>query len=484
MLVTTGIPPHFFALLIPERPSQRPPVESGRGRSPQVTLTRLGRRFYSPTLASPLKRRPAEVAARGGGAMNGRESIQTMGNTGMKRSTTSVAQRRFPPLSGRKRLSRLPVRRCTSATVALVGLALCVFASGCRSGVTSLSAPKWWSFGDAKSANAKNFSSAPAFGGSVATASADSTIKKPSEVATAYPTTSTPNGYAMAGSAPAASAAAAAVIPAATAEPSAVTYGVTPPARSQSMPAVTSQVASTTIDPSVPQMGRYESMPAPPAPAPAAPPPPAASGFAAGYPAPAAPLAPPPADPAATATAGMAPAPSAFPATAGYEPVRERLAENRSIDGLGPAAAVAAANPGLTPVEQPPLAEPAASSGYRNISGSRFAGGTPALPAVAAAAPFVPPPAPVTPAAATPPAATPPAVWTPPGAASGGPAATPAVAPPRRPDPVYRPAGTSSYKPSEQILVDDPPASPSAVRTAGYEMPFPTAPRDPQPIDQ
>jgi len=409
-----------------------------------------------------------------------------MGNTGMKRSKASVAQRRFPPLSGSERLSRPPVRRCTSATLALVGLAFCVFAGGCRSGVTSLSAPKWWSFGDAKSANAKNFSSAPAFGGTAATASADSTIKKPSEVATAYPTTSTPNGYAMAGSAPAGSAATA--IPAATAEPTAVTYGVTPPTRSQSMPPVTSQVASTTLDPSVPQMGRYESMPAPPAPSPAAPPPPAASGFAAGYPAPA--PAAVSADPAATATAGMGPAPSAFPATAGYEPVRERLAENRSIDGLGPAAAVAAANPGLAPVEQPPMAEPAASSGYRNVSGSRFAGGgTPALPAVAATAPLVPPPAAippaaVAPAAATPPAASPPAAWTPPAAASGGPAATPAVAPPRRPDPVYRPAGTSSYKPSEQILVDDPPASPSAVRTAGYETPFQNAPHDSQPIDQ
>jgi hypothetical protein len=456
--------------------------------------------------------------------MNGRESIQTMGNTGMKRSTASVAQRRVPPFSGwasascpwkkpsltffhsvdpRKRRGfpesttaassggldlpqpphPLPVWRCTGATLALVGLAICVFAGGCRSGVTSLSAPKWWSFGDAKSANAKNFSSAPAFGGSAATASADSTIKKPSEVATAYPTTSTPNGYAMAGSTPAGSAAAAAVIPAATSEPAAVTYGLTPPTRSQSVPAVTSQVASTTIDPSVPQMGRYESMPAPPAPAPAVPPPPAASGFAAGYPAPAPAAAA--ADPAATATAGMAAAPSAFPATAGYEPVRERLAENRSIDALGPAAAVAAANPGLAPVEQSPMADPAASSGYRNVSGSRFAGGgTPALPAVAATAPLVPPPAAVPPAAAMPPAATPPAAWTPPAAASGGPAATPAVPPPRRPDPVYRPAGTSSYKPSEQILVDDPPASPSAVRTAGYETPFQIAPHDPQPIDQ
>jgi len=405
-----------------------------------------------------------------------------MGNTGMKRSTASVAQRRFPPLSGWESARRLSVRRCTNATLPLVGLALCVLASGCRSGVTSLSAPKWWAFGDAKSANAKNFSSAPAFGGSASTTSAEGTIQKPSEVATAYPTTSTPNGYAMAGSAPAAAAAAA--IPAATAEPSAVTYGVTP-TRSQSMPAVTSQVASTTLDPSVPQMGRYESMPAPPAPAPAAPPP-AASGFAAGYPAPAAPLGPAPADPAATATAGMAPAPSAFPATAGYEPVRERLAENRSIDALGPAAAVAAANPGLAPVEQSPLADPASNSGYRNVSGSRFAGGgTPALPAaMTAAAPLVPPPAAIPPAAATPPAATPPAAWTPPAAASGGPAATPAVPPPRRPDPVYRPAGTSSYRPSEQILVDDPPASPSAVRTAGYEVPFPAAPRDPQPLDQ
>ena len=63
-------------------------------------------------------------------------------------------------------------------------------ASGCRSGASTMSAPSWWSFGGGKAADTEKLSAAPPFEGSV---------KKPSESAAPYPTTTTPNSYAMAG---------------------------------------------------------------------------------------------------------------------------------------------------------------------------------------------------------------------------------------------------------------------------------------------
>jgi hypothetical protein len=49
---------------------------------------------------------------------------------------------------------------------------------------------------------------------------------------------------------------------------------------------------------------------------------------------------------------------------------------------------------------------------------------------------------------------------------------TPGEGPVRRPDPGYRPGGTSSYRPSRAILAGDPPAGESGgVRTVGFETP-------------
>jgi hypothetical protein len=50
--------------------------------------------------------------------------------------------------------------------------------------------------------------------------------------------------------------------------------------------------------------------------------------------------------------------------------------------------------------------------------------------------------------------------------------------PTRRPDPGYRPGGTSSYRPSRTILADDAPADSSPVRQVSFEAAIPpeTAP--------
>jgi hypothetical protein len=51
----------------------------------------------------------------------------------------------------------------------------------------------------------------------------------------------------------------------------------------------------------------------------------------------------------------------------------------------------------------------------------------------------------------------------------------------RRPDPGYRPAGTSSYRPSGALLADDAPAvpvaAPAEVQSAAFETEV-AAPRD------
>jgi hypothetical protein len=61
----------------------------------------------------------------------------------------------------------------------------------------------------------------------------------------------------------------------------------------------------------------------------------------------------------------------------------------------------------------------------------------------------------------------------PPGSAGGVPPTgngPPATRPGRRPDPMYRPAGTSSYRPAQPIFADDPEPS-GPVRMATYEEP-------------
>jgi hypothetical protein len=111
---------------------------------------------------------------------------------------------------------------------------------------------------------------------------------------------------------------------------------------------------------------------------------------------------------------------------------------------------------------------------YDAGSSSRFGGGSAIdqpLPPPAAAS-VLPAALEPLPAAATPAGAVP----------SGGFPAPPAAAPPaapvspaaplRRADPVYRPGGTSSYRPSRAILAaEPPPTTPGAVRPVGFEAP-------------
>ena len=56
------------------------------------------------------------------------------------------------------------------------------------------------------------------------------------------------------------------------------------------------------------------------------------------------------------------------------------------------------------------------------------------------------------------------------------PAAAPSsLAPPtptRRPDPGYRPGGTSTYRPSRTLLAGDSGAEPAAIQPVSFEMPM------------
>ena len=328
---------------------------------------------------------------------------------------------------------------------------LAALATGCKSGSWGAK-PSWWSFGGTPSASA--LTAAPSF-------DKDKGITKPSEAAKPYPTTNTPEGYALSDatktdpSAPAETQAAAVA-------PTAVTYGASPPpAAAPAAPAAApAAVAQTSVGP---QVGPYASL----QPQSPTPPPPAAI------------------DPAGAATAGMAAAPAfgdAAPPTAqvpAARPPAARYADASGGQAWPPAAAPAA------PAAPVAAAAPAGDGRYGVSTGSRFGGGPadfappPAGPAPTAPleAPAVPPPAapPITPAApaiapaALVPAVTPPAA-VPPSAAPG--AVLPgAITPPtRRADPGYRPGGTSSYRPSKTILAGEEPAAPG-VLPASFEAP-------------
>lgn len=302
-------------------------------------------------------------------------------------------------------------------------------ASGCRSGTSTFSAPSWWAFGNPAGSDPEKLAAAPPFDGK----SADAPIAKPSQTATPYPTTTTPNSYSVTDATrglpnePVAAATA-------PVEQTAVTYGSTPPPPAagvtQSSTAISSPVSSIQTPPATastappaspaggPQVGPYATLPGQI---------PTAGDSQ--------PLAPPPLASAA---------PGSFPATAGYEPAT-RMAD----------------------ASAPPAAEPSAASRYSSSSSSRFGGGieppqssSPAAAALLPAAPLSPPPA-SPPAASAAPQQVPPPM----------PGAVPSAAPTRRPDPGYRPGGTSSYRPARSILADDQPTTPSAVRTAAYEVP-------------
>jgi hypothetical protein len=323
-------------------------------------------------------------------------------------------------------------RRCGSAFGQLgVGLlfAIAIVSSGCRSGTSTFSSPSWWAFGNSAGSDPEKLAAAPPFDGKTA----DGKITKPSQTATPYPTTTTPNSYSVADATrglpndPAA-------VATAPVEQAAVTYGSTPPPAAV---AQTPAAAGATISSMTSPMTAPSTMPST-TPMAAAPPPggPQVGPYAslpgqiptAGN---AQPLVPPP----------LADAPaSGFPATAGYEPAA------RMADASTPAAA-----------------DPTATSRYSSSTSSRFGGGLepppsapPAASALLPAAPLTPPPA----ASSIPQSVPPPTQG-----------AVPSPPPARRPDPGYRPGGTSSYRPARSILADEQPTPPSAVRTAAYEVP-------------
>jgi len=385
-----------------------------------------------------------------------------------------------------------PARRGRLGAIAIGLLIASLAGGGCRSGVRSMTAPKWPSFGTAKPKGIDDSALAAA-------PKIDASTQKPSTAATPYPTTSTPAGYVVNDSSPTAGAAAPGIQTAAT-DPAMVTYGATPPpqlAAAASDPrAMAGLPEASAPQPISPQVGPYASLPAPP--------PPAQSPAPPGLPPASLPLEPvPPAAEVAAAPPGggypVAPpaTSSAFPSTAGYEPsrvadARGGVAAEAAAPGLA-AAGVAAAAP-LAPINPPesgtsaryasdrsrygdPLAAdpapaapasayqapPAADAGWAGagFAGSGFAGAG-ALPPAAAAPAVAPPPAPFPTA---PPAALP--------AANPDGLTSPPV---RRPDPVFRPGGTSSYRPAEQIFVDEQPVAPSAVRTASFETVAPPLP--------
>jgi hypothetical protein len=322
-------------------------------------------------------------------------------------------------------------RRGTAFGQVSVGLVLAIafVSTGCRSGTSTFSSPSWWAFGNSAGTDPEKLAAAPPFDGKAA----DGKITKPSQTATPYPTTTTPNGYSVADANrglpndPAA-------VATAPVEQAAVTYGSTPPpslapvAQSPAAPMTSPSTApiAATPPPGGPQVGPYASLPG--------------QIPTAGN---AQPLAPPP-------LAGATP--GSFPATAGYEPAA-RMADAATL----------------------PAAEPAAASRYSSSPSSRFGGGLEPAPSAPPATSSLLPAAPLSPPPAAPPASS----FVPSPAASSVPqpvsppaqGAMPSTPPTRRPDPGYRPGGTSSYRPARSILADEQPSPPSAVRTAAYEVP-------------
>ena len=360
-----------------------------------------------------------------------------------------------------------PRRRRDAATTALFAAALmgCVVpAIGCKTG-TSFTKPSWMTFGGTPKADTDALASAPPYGGD---------IKKPSESAKQYPTTSTPSGYVISGTATPADAVAQQFQAAQPQAP--VVYGSTPLPQSTAATAVAATTPSAlsqqpTPSSVTPQVGPYATLAGDSIPPPGQPLPPISpsttpsmantSGMSS--------MSSMTATPAEAALPNAAysnfSAPAASPMTAA--PPAPRMADARAAD---PAAAIPAA---ALPTEQPAYG----NSRYSASTGSRFGGTEAASFSPAAAFPPASSAAPMESGFAAPAAASPlgaPATVSPPAspASSAAPGLLqPSAQPVRRPDPFYRPGGTSSYRPSRTILADDSAPAAAAVRTASYEEP-------------
>lgn len=390
--------------------------------------------------------------------------------------TTRWKQARAGSLrSARGVASRLP-------RVAAVMLCCALPAAGCKTG-TALSKPSWWTFGGGKD-NAGTLASAPPYEGD---------IKKPSESAVPYPTTSTPSGYVITGSSGG---------PALAAQPQAsqptgpVVYGSTPPAAAgpvaanaaspSAMTAAAAGGVAAGAQPLSPQVGPYSALAGDTIPPPGQPLPPIGPTTSAVPPA-----SVPVENPLPGAGGSSFPAVQAAtspPAQAGgFDPVPARMADSRFAAPAMPATPPAATSAGPAAFAPPAStalpAEPVgqAAGRYATGSGSRFAGAAEAgLPLSAGGATVASPASYGRPDEALPPPSGTPYTGYPgqaaPAAAPPAQPATPGLLQPsgppvRRPDSGWRPGGTSSYRPSGAILADDAPPATGGVRTAAFEEP-------------
>lgn len=370
--------------------------------------------------------------------------------------------------AGKPRRGRGMAARAVFAA-ALIGCL--VPAVGCKTGA-SFTKPSWWTFGGTPKTDADSLAAAPPYGGD---------IKKPSESAKAYPTTSTPSGYVITGSAaPAAPGAQQFQTPQ---QQAPVVYGSTPLPQSTSAAAVAA--TSPTFMPQqpspssiAPQVGPYAPLAGDSIPPPGQPLPPFSPSTTPGM-ASSSGMASPS---GMTSMSGMSatPAESTLPNTAysnfsspTASPVASpasgpmaapRMADARAAD---PAAAIPAA---ALPVEQSAYG----GSRYSANTGSRFGGAEAASFPPSAAAPSASYATPAESGFAAPPTASPlgapPAVAPPASSATPG-LLQPSAQPVRRPDPGYRPGGTSSYRHSRTILADESAPASSTVRTASFEEP-------------
>ncbi|MBM3955926.1 MAG: hypothetical protein FJ309_15155 [Planctomycetes bacterium] len=361
---------------------------------------------------------------------------------------------RVPDRGGRSARGHVAVVHTLREHLALPGAVLALLllgtASGCRSGAGAMSGNRWWSFGGTKGLS------------TFASKDGQPDPVKPSAVTAPYPTTGTPASYELAETAPASPATS-----------QAVTYGATPPAPAPAAPAfVDAKPASAAAAPSAAgnatQVGPYAMLPAaaPVSPAPAAP----SNAFpeTAGY-EPARPASPP-VDTASRWTSPVPPAASPAPVSP---------AATETLPGSFAGAAAAAAPEGAVAgaVAAGTVADSHPGSRYAATTGSRFGGSPGASPAPEAFTPapssvpaMAPAAAPGVPEPAVAPAAVP--TGPPPGLPASG---TDPLRGIRRPDPGYRPGGTSSYQPGRVNLADA--AAPADVRSAAYGLES-TPPRD------
>lgn len=327
-------------------------------------------------------------------------------------------------------------RRCGAWVAAAC---LLVVASGCKSGASFSKPTSWWALGGSKDSG--QLASAPPFEDG---ASDSGNVSKPSSMASPYPTTTTPQGYVMDTdpAAPAAAQAAAGQLPnyPSTDDAAPVTYGQpapTPMTYPDTAGMAGAAAMGGTVGGIAAQAGPYATLPA--------------------------------ATPTPASVVAATPEDAVIPS---------RIADSRLGSSFGDSVVPAQTTPPTaTGYDTSGQAFPSpAESRYGDTNPSRFGGssfgaaaGTAATPAAAVAAP---PPSPSNPASAFPAADSPAPFSTDPLPSSPAGSSPPATPPRRRPDPGYRPGGTSSYRPSSSILVGGPNTDP-AVRAASFDTPSP-----------